>query len=454
VSAEGERSVRLQNPARHRRRFGRHFNRLWFGWATASTSDGLALGAVPLLALSVDPHPIAVSSVIAADFLPWLIVALPAGHFADRFDRGSISALANALRAAVIVMAVLLIVSHRMSLLLLIAVVLVNATGRAIYYSSAQAMIPDVVVTESLESANGVLTSTEFGTEGLAGPAIGSWLYSLGAALPFVADAVSLLLSCLPFSKLRSSDHEPPGAPGRMSEGVRLLFADRRLALLVMMVATLAGLQGMEAGVLVLLATTEWGVRQSAFGLFIAVGAVGSLVGSLTTKNLVSRFGSARTLIAVALCSGVGYLFMASARSWLLAAPAYVLVGAAVGVGSVVATTLRQRLTPPEVMGRVGSAWRGIVWGVTPVGALAAGALATVGGIRLPLVLAGLLQCAVALALARPLLRSIHEIRQRRTQPVHGRHAQQRRVGSPHLHLAARDVVVPPESPTLDPRQM
>ena len=60
-------------------------------------------------------------------------------------------------------------------------------------------------------------------------------------------------------------------------------------------------------------------------------------------------------------------------------------------------------------MGRVGGAWRGLVWGAAPVGALAAGTLASIGGLRLPLVLAGVLQCAVALFLARPLLQSLRE---------------------------------------------
>jgi hypothetical protein len=58
-------------------------------------------------------------------------------------------------------------------------------------------------------------------------------------------------------------------------------------------------------------------------------------------------------------------------------------------------------------MGRVGGAWRGLVWGAAPVGALAAGSLAAIWGLRLPLVLAGVLQCAVAVLLARPLLANL-----------------------------------------------
>jgi MFS family permease len=174
-------------------------------------------------------------------------------------------------------------------------------------------------------------------------------------------------------------------------------------------VATLAGLQGMEMGILVLLATTEWGVREGAYGVLLAAGAAGALLGSLWANRLVRGFGSAPTLIGTALVSGVGYLVMAAAQNWELAGPAYAFVGFAVGVGSVVAISLRQRLTPERMMGRVGGAWRGLVWGAAPVGALAAGAVAAIGGLRLPLVLAGVLQCAVGAILARPLLHSLAE---------------------------------------------
>ena len=319
-------------------------------------------------------------------------------------------ALANVLRAAAILSAVALLVTDHMTLTLLIVIVLINAGGRATYYSALQAMVPELVKDDDLERANGVLTGTESGAEYLVGPVVGTTLFTASQSAPFLADAVALIASCIPFVRFRSKAPAPTGASELKSnsiwEGARLLFADRRLRVLVLMVACLSLFQGMESGVLVLLATTKWGVREGAYGLFLAATAVGNLLGSALADGRVRRFGSARTLIGGAVVSGVGYLIMASAHSWVVAAPAFALVGVAVTVITVVAISLRQRLTPPHLMGRVGSAWRGIVWGAAPVGALAAGSLATIGGLRLPLVLAGLLQCAVAVVFARPLLRS------------------------------------------------
>jgi len=73
-------------------------------------------------------------------------------------------------------------------------------------------------------------------------------------------------------------------------------------------------------------------------------------------------------------------------------------------------------------MGRVGGAWRGLVWGVAPLGALAAGVFASIGGLRLPLLLAGLLQCSVAIVLARPLARRIRDAPKGPSASGGGRH--------------------------------
>ncbi len=399
------------------------------GFTLASSGDGFVYGAVPLLAVAVNPHPLAVSAVAAADSLPWLLLALPAGAFADRFERGPVIALANISRALVIVGAAILVATGRMTLALLILVVLINAAARAVYYSSLQAMVPDLVRADGLERANGVLTGTEAGAEYLAGPVVGTSLFAVSQSVPFFADAIALIASCIPFVRFPSKTSASAPAPARTEtsnsvwEGARLLFADRRLRVLLFMVASLSLFQGMEGGVLVLLATTKWGVREGAYGLFLATTAVGNLLGSALADSQVRRFGSARALIGAAVISGIGYLIMASAHSWVLAAPAFALVGVAVAVITVVSVSLRQRLTPRHLMGRVGGAWRGIVWGAAPVGALVAGSVATIGGLKLPLVLAGGLQCVVAVVFARPLLRSTRDDNPPAGQSEPGNHA-------------------------------
>ncbi|MGA8679151.1 MAG: MFS transporter [Acidimicrobiales bacterium] len=396
-------------------RLGRKYWYLWGTFAAASSGDGFAYGAVPLLAvvvaeqahLSLRLAGLVVSSVVAADKLPWLLAALPAGVLSDRFERGRLMAIVNIARGVLLASMALLVGLGKMDLALLVLFVLANGTARTLYYSASQAAIPELVPPGTLATANGVLNGTEAAAEHLAGPIIGAFAFAAKQALPFIADASAIGASGLALLGLRTPRPDPAVARGSTWDGVRLLFGDRRQRVLLTLIAALSGLQGLVAGVLVLLARHLWGVEPRFYGVFLAAGAVGNVPGALLADRIVTRIGSAATLLSAALVSGLSYLVMAMTHSPILAGSAFALVGFAVAAGSVVAISLRQRLTPNEVMGRVGSAWRGIVWGAAPVGALCAGGLAVLGGLRLPLVLAGAAQCVVALVLARPLFKRL-----------------------------------------------
>jgi len=399
--------------ARTRKRhllLGRSFTRLQTGFTLASSGDGFALGAVPLLAVVVDPHPLAVSTVVTADLVPWIVMAGPAGALADRFVKGLVMSVSNATRAAVLLAAAFLVSTHRIDLVLLICAVLLNSACRAVYYSALQATIPQMVPRESLERANGILTGTEAAAEHVAGPVVGAASFAALRALPFFADAAAMVLSSVSVIKLdRSSERCESPNRGSIWGGARLLWGDRRLRLLLFTLSSLCGLQGLVAGILVLVATRDWGVHPGAYGLFLAAGAIGTVPGALMVERLVSRVGSAVTLISSAVVLSGAYLVMATSHTWVMAGAAFMVTGFGIGASSVVATSMRQRLTPQELMGRVGSAWRGVVWGAAPVGALAAGSLAVLGGLRLPIFLAGALQLLVIAVLARPLLHVLPE---------------------------------------------
>ena len=251
------------------------------------------------------------------------------------------------------------------------------------------------------------LSGTEAATEHLGGPILGTLAFTVARSLPFVADASAVGVAGLSLLGFRTQRPEPGPARGSILDGARQLVKDRSLRLLVTLLAALAGLQGLVMGVLVIIATVDWGVPKSLYGLFLAAGAMGNVPGALLADTVASRLGEVRTLVSAALVSGIAYLVMASAKQWLLAGVAFAVVSFAVYAGSVIANSLRQSLSPRDLMGRVGAAWRGVVWGAFPIGSLIGGGLAVLGGLRLPLLIAGVSQCVVALALARPLARSL-----------------------------------------------
>ena len=389
------------------RPLGRRFGYLWATFVVASLGDGLGYGAVPLLAYVVDPRPLAVSGAAAADTFPWLVLALPAGAIADRYERGRVMAVTNMARALVIATLGGLVATGRVDYLLLVILVFVNGGARAIYYSASQATVPELVDPEAFPHANGILSGTEAATEHLGGPILGTVAFVATKALPFFGDAAAVGLSGLSLLGFRTERLRFSPVHHSILDGVRQLLKDRCLRLLVTLLAALAGLQGLVMGVLVIVATVDWRVPKAFYGLFLAAGAAGNVPGALLADRLSHRIGNIPTLIGSALVSGLAYLVMASASGWLLAGAAFCVVSFAVYAGSVIANSLRQRLSPRDLMGRVGSAWRGIVWGAFPIGSLIGGFLASVGGLRLPLFIAGVAQCVVAILLAGPLTRGI-----------------------------------------------
>jgi len=367
----------------------------------------LGYGAVPLLALVVDPHPLAVSGAAAADTFPWLVLALPAGAIADRYERGRVMALTNLGRALVLATLALLVATRRIDYALFVLLVFTNGGARAIYYSASQATVPELVEPDAFARANGILSGTEAATEHLGGPILGTLAFTASRALPFAGDAAAVGIAGLSLFGLRTKRLRPTPTHNSILDGARQIVKDRSLKLLVTMLAALAGLQGLVMGVLVLTATVDWRVPKNLYGLFLAVGNAGNVPGALVADRVAKRIGNVPTLVASAFVSGLAYLAMAVSRGWPLAATAFFLVSFVTCTGSVIAVSLRLRLSPADLMGRVGSAWRGIVWGTIPIGSLLGGFLAGVGGLRLPLFIAGVAQCVVAVILAGPLTRSV-----------------------------------------------
>src|SRR3954470_3398952 len=70
--------------------------------AISVTGDGAFLAAAPLLAAALTRDPIAVSSVTAAVYVPWLLFGLPAGALVDRWHRRRVMVTADLARAGVL----------------------------------------------------------------------------------------------------------------------------------------------------------------------------------------------------------------------------------------------------------------------------------------------------------------------------------------------------------------
>jgi hypothetical protein len=113
--------------------------------------------------------------------------------------------------------------------------------------------------------------------------------------------------------------------------------------------------------------------------------------------------------VAAAVVAGTAYLVLSITVAIGIAAAVLFLEAVGVAVGNVTTLSLRQRVIPSELLGRVGAAFRLLLFGLAPIGALAGGVVTAAFGVRHAFFVAGAVQL-VSFAVAAPfLLRRIHQ---------------------------------------------
>ncbi len=361
--------------------------RLWSASSASALGDGLRRVALPLLAVHLTTDPRLVALVAAAGTVPWLVFGLPIGALVDRFDRRRTMAAVDLLRTLTVALLAVAVAAGALSIALLVAVTFVLGTGEIFAESAALALVPQLVDTAQLERANGRLQAGEVTAGQFAGQGLGGALFAVALALPFALDAATFLLSAVLVLSLRTATrHRPPAAslrrlPAETAEGLRWLARHRLLRTLCVLLAVLAAVSGAFWAVAALYAASILGLGPTGFGVLLAVGAAGSLAGSLLAEPLAVRLGTAgatRLSVAVVTVATAG---LAVTRSPLVAGALLAVNGIAVLVWNVVTVSLRQAIIPDHLLGRVGSAYLFVGLGAQPVGALGAGLLAHAAGL-------------------------------------------------------------------------
>jgi MFS family permease len=185
-----------------------------------------------------------------------------------------------------------------------------------------------------------------------------------------------------------------------MAEGMRWLLRHRLLRTMCGLVAlSNFAVVGVMA-VAVLYAYQVLHVGSTAYGLLMTIVAMGGVVGLTAAPWLSRRLGTGRCLRLTFLMSPVPFLVTGLTSQPIVAAASFFVVGASISLSNVVGISLRQRLVPSEMFGRVNSFYRLLALGLGPFGGAFAGLLSHALGVRAPfLVGAGLLTVTVVLAL-------------------------------------------------------
>ncbi|MEE4545064.1 MFS transporter [Streptomyces sp. V4-01] len=353
------------------------------------TGDGAFQVAAPLLAATLTRDPLAVSTVTAAFYLPWLIAGLPAGALADRWPRRRVMLTADLVRACLIGLLAVLVFTGHAGLLLLVAVILLTGIAGCFFDASSQAVIPTLAGRdkEVLAKVNGRYWSIDTVGRSLLGPSGGSLAFAAGRFLPFFGDALSFAASALCIGRLprMPAAGKPQPLLAAIREGLAHLRGSAQLRELAATMAAYNFAYNVAMATFVLYATGPLHIADSRYGLLLALGALGGIATGWRAARITRNLNHRQTMALATALQALAWLGIATVHAPIAIAGFLGLIGAASTLISVAASSARAALTPDHLLGRVVSAFRLFGIGAAGLGALTGGLVARQSDLRTPL---------------------------------------------------------------------
>lgn len=383
-------------------RLGSSFWWLWGSSSFSNLADGMAKIALPLIAVGITDSPVLIAGLGVAFTAPWLLFALLAGALVDRIDRRRAMFVANTFRTALLMILTLFFVLDFGSIWALYVVAFGIGTAETVYDTSAQSILPQVVGRELLSRANARLHAAELTANQFIGPPLGGLLVAAGAAISLAAPAslwtVALGLLLLVRGNFRVDHNISSSLRSDIAEGLRFLWRNQILRTFAIMVGIFNFASSATFTILVLHAVgpaSSLQLSEPGYALLLTSVAAGMLVGSLAAAWVEQRLGRFLSLAVALTGSTLIYAVLIFSNNPLLIGAGFLAGGAAIALWNVIAVSLRQRITPDHLLGRINSSNRLLAWGTLPLGAAAGGVIAEYFGFQAVFVSMGLLTVAV-----------------------------------------------------------
>lgn len=392
---------------------GAPFRRFWAAATISSFGTAVTTVAMPVLVIQeLDASAFSVGVVNAAQFLPYAVLGLVAGVYADRWRRQRMLVWSSLGRAVTLGAVPVLWGLEALQVWTLVVLLLAYGAFSVFAFAATQSLLPRLVPRDQLVVANARLDQSDAAAQSL-GPALGGALVGiLGAPLAIAVDAVSYLVDAVLNAGLRID--ESPAEPaaqrhlGReIREGLRWTYRHPTLAPLA--VSTHVWFVAYAAGftALTVVALREMGLSAFVFGLLMACGGVAGLVGATIAPTVGRRLGTGPVIIATRSVYPVAWILVAAAPDLpagvVLLGGALVLQGLAMGVENANDTGYWQAITPDRLLGRANATRRSANRTAGALGAVLGGMALTVGDERLTLIgVAALSAVSVAIVCLSP----------------------------------------------------
>jgi MFS family permease len=365
--------------------------KLWTGQAISEFGSQISQLAIPWVALvTLHASAFEVATLGTVEFLPFVLLTLPAGVLVDRWPRRIVLIVGDLGRAVLLISIPIAYVLGHLTLAQLYVVGFLVGIHTVFFDVAYQSYLPSLVDRQSLIEGNSKLNVTSSGAQ-LAGPGVAGGLIAIATA-PYAlfVDALSFLVSGGFTAAIRKRE-EPPELGQRrhllveLWEGLSYVLRHRLLLPQAISTGTSNFFTSLSFSILIVYAHNQLGMSSGLIGLSFSLGAFGWMIGAAKADWFRRKLGvGGASMFGAALTGPASLLIPFAPKSFPV--PFLVASGALMGFGAVVyniqQVSLRQSITPERLQGRMNASMRFLVWGTMPLGSLTGGALATTIGLR------------------------------------------------------------------------
>ena len=381
----------------------RDFTLIWLGQSVSRVGSACSGIALAWLLVGLTGSNTLMGAILAAAYVPTLILLLFGGAIADRYSGRSIALVSDGLSALATAALAILVTLNNITLPELFAFSIFSGLVGAFFNPALSALYPSLTPPQQYDAATSLRQmTTQIAT--LGGPALAGYLiaqWSMGAAFAF--DAASFAISFLALSAARAhhvsrdAGASPTASSASSESGWRAMFAGFRflrgepgVLTLILIFSLTNGFNDVMEVLVPRLVRFELNLPATAFGLLASCMGAGALLGALAAGLIAPRLRRRVQVTCAALAVfGLAIAAMGHARGAYTLDAAYALMGLAFAIPEVVFGALLQRIIPADMRGRVFSLLGLIAMGMNPPGLFLAGFLGDTVGPRAGLVIGG-----------------------------------------------------------------
>ena len=398
----------------------RDFRFLWSAIFSMRFAENMVAVAVGWQVFSIRKNPLDLGLIGLAEFVPLLVLALPAGHLADRLPRRLVAALALAVMVAVAGALLAVTIADAQVVWPYFVLAALTGAASALGWPAYQALTPEVVPPDLVPGAV-ALRSIAGQIAVIAGPAVGGLLFAWQPEAVYAAAALLFAIAGISMAALHVQTHRSDASVGLagLVGGIRFVWRTRML-LGAITLDLFAVLVGGGVALLPIYAQEILHVGPVGLGVLRAAPAIGALGAAFILARRPLRRAAGPTLIAVVVLFGAANIVWGLSKLLPITLVALAVAGFVDMISVNIRSTTVALVTPNELRGRVGAVEMVFISASNELGAFESGAVAALIGTVATVVAGGVATIGIALTSIRvfPELARMGKLEDLRPEPA------------------------------------